>query len=71
MPTFEEFAEQTRNNYGAVFDAGWELPSLANAVFSQPIADPTHKLMRFMAKVVVNDFGGLLVLALYGYGVAG
>ena len=36
-----------------------------------PVGEPLHKVVRFMAKIVANDFGGLTILALYGYGMSG
>ena len=54
-----------------MFAAGFALPSQVNPVLDVPIGEPLHKVVRFMAKIVANDFGGLLILALYGYGVSG
>ena len=69
--TFEEFAPYIREKYAAVFDAGGGLPSQVNAILDVSVGEPLHKIVRFTAKIVANDFGGLLILALYGYGLSG
>ena len=69
--TFEEFRPYIQQKYAAVFAAGFVLPSQVNPVLDVPVGEPLHKVVRFMAKIVVNDFGGLLILALYGYGLSG
>jgi hypothetical protein len=69
--TFEQFRPYIQQKYAAVFAAGFALPSQVNPVLEVPVGEPLHKVVRFMAKIVANDFGGLLILALYGYGVSG
>jgi hypothetical protein len=70
MDAFEEFKLQMHQKYPEVFRAAFELPGHANTIFAWSPAEPLHKVMRLMAKVVVNDFGAVTMLALYGYGVA-
>ena len=69
--TFEQFRPYIQQKYAAVFAAGFALPSQVNPVLDVPVGEPLHKVVRFMAKIVANDFGGLLILALYGYGLSG
>ena len=69
--TFEECRPYIQQKYAAVFAAGFALPSQVNPIFDVPVGEPLHKVVRFMAKIVANDFGGLLILALYGYGLSG
>lgn len=69
--TFEQCRPYIQHKYAAVFAAGFALPSQVNPVLDVPVGEPLHKVVRFMAKIVANDFGGLLILALYGYGVSG
>ena len=69
--TFEQFRPYIQQKFAAVFAAGFALPSQVNPVLDVPVGEPLHKVVRFMAKIVANDFGGLLILALYGYGLSG
>ena len=69
--TFEEFEPHIRQKYAGVFDAAADLPALVHPFFTHSLDGSLHTLIRFMAKIVVNDFGGLVLLALYGYGTAG
>jgi hypothetical protein len=68
--SFEEFRPYIRQKYAAVFDAAWVLPSQINPILDVPVGEPLQKVVRFMAKIVANDFGGLTILALYGYGMS-
>ena len=74
MPTpednaaFEDFAEVMHEKYGEAFQAGLALVPIANALFEKPVAEPLSKVLRFLAKMVVNSNGAVLLLAVHGYG---
>jgi len=54
--TFEQFRPYIQQKYAAVFAAGFALPSQVNPVLDVPVGEPLHKVVRFMAKIVANDF---------------
>jgi hypothetical protein len=74
MPTpednaaFEDFAQAMHEKYSDAFEAGLALVPIANALFEKPVAEPIAKVLRFLAKMVVNSNGAILLLGVYGYG---
>jgi uncharacterized protein DUF5677 len=74
MPTpeddaaFEDFAQAMHEKYGEAFQAGLALVPVANALFEKPVSEPLAKVLRFLAKMVVNSNGAVLLLSVYGYG---
>src|SRR4051812_34225024 len=61
--TFEQLRPYMQQKYAAVFAAGFALPSQVNPFLDVPVGEPLHKVVRFMAKIVANHIGGLLILA--------
>ena len=68
IAAFEEFAQAMHAKYGEAFQAGLALVPIANDLFEKPVAEPLAKVLRFLAKMVVNSNGAVLSLVVYGYG---
>lgn len=69
MPSFEDFAVSMKKQYRLVFQAGDELPELANQMFRKFRDDKQHKVLRALSMIVVSDFQALLVLCVNGFGL--
>ena len=54
--------------YGEALLAGLAFVPIANALFEKTVAEPPSKVLRFLAKMVVNSNGAVLSLVVYGYG---
>jgi hypothetical protein len=48
--------------------ASMELVKISNGILYEPVAEPLHKVMRAIARVVVNSNGAVITTATYGYG---
>ena len=69
MPSFEDFAGSMKKEYALVFQAGDELPALANQMLSKFRDDKQHKVLRALSMIAVSDFQALLVLCVNGFGL--
>jgi hypothetical protein len=67
-PLFLEFEQSIHAKYGAIIQACMELIPIGNALFDTPVAEPVQKVIRFLAKMVLNSNGAIIVLAVQGYG---
>ena len=67
-PFFLEFEQSIHAKYGSIIQACTELIPIGNALFETPVAEPVQKVIRFLAKMVLNSNGAIILLAVQGYG---
>lgn len=67
-PVFVEFEKSIHAKFGPVIQACMELVPVGNALFEIPVAEPVQKVIRFLAKMVLNSNGAIIALAVQGYG---
>lgn len=67
-PVFAEFASKIHETYEPVLQDCMNLVLIGNELFRRPLDGPLHKVMRFIARIVVNSNGAVLTLVVRGYG---
>jgi hypothetical protein len=67
-PAFEAFRARMYEKYESSLRASMELVRLSNGLFNCPLCVPLHKVIRFIARIVVNSNGAVMALAVNGYG---
>ena len=67
-PVFAAFREQMYEKYESSLRASMELVQISKALFKCPLCEPLHKVIRFIARIVVNSNGAVMTLAVNGYG---
>jgi hypothetical protein len=65
---FAEFASKIYERYEPVLRDCMNLVRIGNELFRRDLEEPLHKVMRAIAKVVVNSNGAVLTLVTHGYG---
>jgi hypothetical protein len=66
---FPDFWETAYSLHPLFYKAATNLIPLQNIIFKKPVAEPLHKVIRSIARIVANSLGALTVLTLNGYGV--
>jgi hypothetical protein len=64
----EAFREQMIEKHEVTLRASMDLVKISNGSLYEPFATPIHKVMRPIARVVVNSNGAVLTVATAGYG---
>jgi hypothetical protein len=67
-PVFAAFASRIHERYQPVLQDCMNLVRIGNELFARDLEQPLHKVMRFIAKIVVNSNGAVLTLVTHGYG---
>lgn len=67
-PLFLAFEQSMHAKYGAIIQACMDLIPIGNALFETPVAEPVQKVIRFLAKMVLNSNGAIIALGVQGYG---
>lgn len=65
---FPGFWQKSHNICPVAFKAISDLIPLQDKLFSQPLSEPLHKVIRHIAKITINSLGALTTLLLNGYG---
>jgi hypothetical protein len=65
---FEDFRARMYEKYESSLRASMELARISNGLFKCPLRVPLHKIIRFIARIVVNSNGAVMALAVNGYG---
>jgi Family of unknown function (DUF5677) len=66
--TLEYFKAKMLEKHEVTLRASMELVKISNGILYEPVAEPLHKVMRAIARVVVNSNGAVVTTATYGYG---
>ena len=64
----EAFKEQMIEKHEVTLRASMDLVKISNKLLYEPFVTPLHKVMRTIARVVVNSNGAVLTVATAGYG---
>lgn len=64
----EAFKAQMIEKHEALLRPSMELVRIGNGLFNQEIAEPLHKVIRAIARIMVNSNGAVLTVATAGYG---
>jgi hypothetical protein len=67
-PVLAEFAGRIHRRYEPVLLDCMSLVRIGNELFRRDLEEPLHKVMRAIAKIVVNSNGAVLTLVTHGYG---
>lgn len=67
-PTLEAFKAKMLEKHERTLRASMELVRISNGILYEPIAEPLHKVMRVMTRIIVNSNGAVLTVATAGYG---
>lgn len=67
-PVLEAFKAQMIEKHELTLRASMELVRIADGVLFKPLAEPLHKVIRSIARVMVNSNGAVLTVATAGYG---
>lgn len=66
--TLEAFKAKMLEKHEVTLRASMEVVKISNGILYEPVAEPLHKVMRAIARVVVNSNGAVMTTATYGYG---
>ena len=66
--TLEAFKAKMLEQHEVTLRASMELVKISNGLLYEPVAEPLHKVMRAITRVVVNSNGAVITTATYGYG---
>ncbi len=64
----EAFKQQMIEKHEVTLRGSMDLVKISNEILYEPFAAPLHKVMRTIARVVVNSNGAVLTVATAGYG---
>lgn len=68
LPGYQEFWPVAFAKFEAFFEAAQKAEPLINEIFSVGQAEPLHKVLRHLSKIVSNSFSALLILGINGFG---
>jgi len=68
LPGYQEFWPVAFATFEAFFEAARKTEPLINEIFSVGRAEPLHKVLRHLSKIVSNSFSALLILGINGFG---
>src|SRR6185437_9197565 len=67
-PGYPDFWPIAYREHEKFFEAADKTEPLMNEIFSVGQADPMHKVLRHLSKMVSNSFSALLILGINGFG---
>ncbi len=67
-PVLEAFKEKMIAHHEITLRASMELVKISNGILYEPVAEPLHKVIRAMTRIIVNSNGAVLTVATAGYG---